>query len=241
MLLQGLVEESKNLMSSRDAILGRIRTALAGEPEAALPPVTELWPGSASPPLSELADQFLDQPGRVQGEGARCGSLAELQQRMLEINQQSAISPGAPGQSASRIGVVDHPLCRATVARVEPTQLAWMEGTWDRDRIASLPVSVLPAEFLLADTGTAVVVARSAAERLLCYLPTIAVLVAQTNRLAAHMSDIWDQVTRTVADPAMRGEIVLVTGPSRTADIEKKLVLGAHGPKRLIVLLADQL
>ena len=102
-----------------------------------------------------------------------------------------------------------------------------------------MSVGVLPAEFLLADTGTAVVVARSAAERLLCYLPTVAVVVAQTTNLFAHMSDIWGQLTRVVADPAMRGEVVLVTGPSRTADIEKKLVLGAHGPKRLIVLLVD--
>ena len=117
---------------------------------------------------------------------------------------------------------------------------AWVDSGWDRERIAHLPLSVLPAEFLLADTGTAVVVARSPAERLLCYLPTIAVLVAPTSSLVARMSDIWDQVARVVADPAMRGEVVLVTGPSRTADIEKKLVLGAHGPKRLMVLLTDQ-
>jgi L-lactate dehydrogenase complex protein LldG len=47
-------------------------------------------------------------------------------------------------------------------------------------------------------------------------------------------------MTTQAAKPAERGEMLLVTGPSRTADIEKKLVLGAHGPKRLVVLLVDE-
>jgi L-lactate dehydrogenase complex protein LldG len=41
-------------------------------------------------------------------------------------------------------------------------------------------------------------------------------------------------------DPELRGEMLLVTGPSRTADIEKKLVLGAHGPRRLVVILLEK-
>ena len=217
-------------MNTRDAILNRIRTALAGEPDSSLPTVPPVWPSAPCPPPDELARQFFDELGRVQGEGCRFRTVAELQQRVAQIAGDSPV-----------LGVADHPLCRAAVASVPPGQVAWVQPDWDRDRIASLPVGLLPAEFLLADTGSAVVVARSPAERLLCYLPTIAVVVAETHRLAAHMPDIWEQVTRIVADPAMRGEVVFVTGPSRTADIEKKLVLGAHGPKRLVVLITDSL
>ena len=49
----------------------------------------------------------------------------------------------------------------------------------------------------------------------------------------------WASIAPRVADPALRGEFVIVTGPSRTADIEKILILGVHGPKRLVVLLVD--
>jgi L-lactate dehydrogenase complex protein LldG len=84
------------------------------------------------------------------------------------------------------------------------------------------------------------VLPRSHAERLLCYLPEVAVLVAGPSSVAAHLSGVWDRITAYASDPAERGELLLVTGPSRTADIEKKLVLGAHGPKRLIVLVVDE-
>ena len=47
-------------------------------------------------------------------------------------------------------------------------------------------------------------------------------------------------VVARAADPAVRGELVILTGPSRTADIEKILILGVHGPKRLVVLLVGE-
>jgi L-lactate dehydrogenase complex protein LldG len=77
----------------------------------------------------------------------------------------------------------------------------------------------------------------TAQERILCYLPPTCVIVAPVDRLAEHMPAAWSAIAARVADPALRGEFVFVTGPSRTADIEKILILGVHGPKRVVVLL----
>ena len=102
---------------------------------------------------------------------------------------------------------------------------------------ANLPLGLVAAEYLLADTGTCVVACGTTQERLMCYLPPACVVVAKTDRLVEHLPAAWEEIGPRAADPALRGEFVFITGPSRTADIEKILILGVHGPKRLIVLL----
>jgi L-lactate dehydrogenase complex protein LldG len=84
-----------------------------------------------------------------------------------------------------------------------------------------------------------VIACPTAQDRLLCYLPPACVVVARTSQLVEHLPAAWGSLAPRVADAAMQGEFVIVTGPSRTADIEKILILGVHGPKRLVVLLVE--
>ncbi|MGL6194698.1 MAG: LUD domain-containing protein, partial [Thermoguttaceae bacterium] len=48
-----------------------------------------------------------------------------------------------------------------------------------------------------------------------------------------------EETIQNQSDAQTTGEFLIMTGPSRTADIEKVLILGVHGPKRLIVFLVD--
>jgi L-lactate dehydrogenase complex protein LldG len=71
----------------------------------------------------------------------------------------------------------------------------------------------------------------------MCYLPPACIVIARVDQLAENLPAAWGPISQVCAAQDSRGEIVVITGPSRTADIEKVLILGVHGPKRLVVLV----
>ena len=214
-------------MSSRDAILTRIRTALAHEPPRDPPPVPEVWPRK-NPAPAEMARRFAEELEAVHGEVIRAPNMDEARKRLAELMEQ---------EGWTKLGAMDRPLCRDVVQGVIPDRVCWAQADWTPPGMADLSAAVIEAELLLADTGTAIIAAGRAEERILCYLPPACVVMATMDRLVEHLPAAWPEIAPRVADPQTRGEFVFITGPSRTADIEKILILGVHGPKRLIVLL----
>jgi L-lactate dehydrogenase complex protein LldG len=137
----------------------------------------------------------------------------------------------------NNVGTIGRPLCREVTAELGPGKVIWGQSDWTARGMADLPVGLVEADYLLADTGSAMVACGKPEERLMCYLPPACVIVATADRLVEHLPAAWATIARRVAEPELRGEFVFITGPSRTADIEKILILGVHGPKRLIVLV----
>jgi len=135
------------------------------------------------------------------------------------------------------VGVIDGPLCKQVTAKLDKARIAWARDEMQPAHIAELPASLVEADSLLADTGSCVAVNRTATERLMCYLPGTCIVVATVGQLCEHLPAAWERIAGKLAEPEFRGEIVIITGPSRTADIEKILILGVHGPERLVVLL----
>ena len=135
------------------------------------------------------------------------------------------------------LAAVDRPLCRELTSQFPPERIAWAQPDWTPRSMADLPAGLIEADYLLADTGSAMIACGRPEERLLCYLPPACIIVARTEQLIEHLPAAWEKIAPRVADPQARGEFLFITGPSRTADIEKILILGVHGPKRLVVLL----
>jgi len=105
-----------------------------------------------------------------------------------------------------------------------------------REGAAQALIGITEVDFALADTGTVVQDQTEAQQRLASSLPVIHVALLGTERI---LSDKAALLTRI--DPKKSRFIAFITGPSRTADIERVLTIGVHGPKRLIVLAVDEL
>jgi L-lactate dehydrogenase complex protein LldG len=98
---------------------------------------------------------------------------------------------------------------------------------------------VTGCESLIALSGSVVVSSRQMMGRTSTVIPHIHIVVAFAHQIVPEIIDAF-QVIRQRYDGEMPSMISTITGPSRTADIEKTLVLGAHGPKEIIVFLLQE-
>ena len=99
-------------------------------------------------------------------------------------------------------------------------------------------VGITTCEALIARTGSALISSASLSGRRLAIYPHIHVVIAKTSQIVYDIKDGLELIRQKYGN-SLPSMICLETGPSRTADIEKTLVLGAHGPKELIVFLID--
>jgi L-lactate dehydrogenase complex protein LldG len=92
---------------------------------------------------------------------------------------------------------------------------------------------VTPCLALIADTGTAVVLARLSGGRRPGLVDPVHVIEARADQL---VPDLAAALERIGPELARASAVTLVTGPSRTADIEQTLIRGVHGPKDVHVV-----
>jgi L-lactate dehydrogenase complex protein LldG len=98
-------------------------------------------------------------------------------------------------------------------------------------------VGITEADYLIARTGSILIRTVSAGGRRLSVLPPTHIVIAHENQLIPSLDEAFKLLK---GDEDFWSYATIISGPSRTSDIEKQLVLGAHGPKRLIVILIKE-
>jgi L-lactate dehydrogenase complex protein LldG len=98
-------------------------------------------------------------------------------------------------------------------------------------------VSLTPCLAAIAETGTLMLVSGRDTPTTLNFLPDTHIVVVRAGQVVASYEDGWDLVRAREAWPRT---VNLITGPSRTGDIEQRIQLGAHGPRRLHIVLVGE-
>lgn len=105
-----------------------------------------------------------------------------------------------------------------------------------RELAADAKIGISQVDWAIANTGTLVQDSTPVEQRLVSALPLIHVALIATDRIVADLPALLTKVS-----PDKSGYIAMITGPSRTSDIERVLTIGVHGPVRLIIVFVDEL
>lgn len=100
----------------------------------------------------------------------------------------------------------------------------------------NVEVGITGCEFLIAQTGSALVSSAQKSGRQLFIFPPIHIIIASKNQMVNSLEEAYRAISEKYAEK-LPSQLLLITGPSRTADIEKTLTLGAHGPKELHIFI----
>jgi L-lactate dehydrogenase complex protein LldG len=205
---------------SRDYILHRIRTALgrgAGQAVAEPPPARIRVPEVA---LESRVASMLDRVRALAGEAVE------------SANPRAFVANAIAGKTA----IASNAACLAEwgIANLPGVR----SGITDRDELrelcASADIGITSADYALADTGTLVMLASPQEARLISLLPPAHIAVVPRERILTGLDELFS----ILPNPAVvTSSMVLITGPSRTADIEQILVRGVHGPGRITVVV----
>jgi L-lactate dehydrogenase complex protein LldG len=231
-------------MSERDKILGRIREALrvpapipgAHDHKHGKEPAHAVSEAEAAKHISEwlpaVGDSFDDRVELFRANALDLKAefhLLSNSQEMEALLREHAIAGGWK-KVASHSGELTDRACTALALPKLAT-----DECYDLNELERCDAGISECDALIAQTGSVLVSSRSAGGRALSVLPPHHVVLACREQLVADLPAAFALLKRKY-DSNYPSFISFITGPSRTGDIERILVLGAHGPKKLTIL-----
>ena len=99
-----------------------------------------------------------------------------------------------------------------------------------RERMIGAAMGLTGVDYAIAETGSAVIVARQGASRLVSLLPPVHVAIVEHGQALPSLDDLFALLRERFGAGDVESYMNIITGPSRSADIEYQLVTGVHGP-----------
>lgn len=221
-------------MTAREQILADIRKAFqgaVGRPLHEVAPVTsrELPAPTLRIPLwdrSLFTDLFVQKFENLGGKAFRVRDASGVVPVISELlAHKSAVASNSP--FLRKCGVTG--LAQVHTGFTEREQLKEASATAD--------IGITSVDYALAATGTFVMLSSANEPRLISLLPPAHIAIFSRSRILANLDELLSILPRPADQTS---SMVLITGPSRTADIEQILVRGVHGPGEIYAVIVDE-
>jgi L-lactate dehydrogenase complex protein LldG len=220
---------------ARAAILSRVRSAIGQDTPGRMEAVDArlrdaprgIVPQRGQLPQGERIALFRKQAEAVSATVESIASYSELPRRvsayLRERNLPASIRMGGDGR------------LRGADWAAERT-LDVLDGPSDGNDMAGLSHAFAG----VAETATLVLTAGADNPTTVNFLPEYHIVAIDARDIAGDMESVWDRVRERYGKGNMSRVVNFVTGPSRSGDIEQKILLGAHGPRALHIVIVDQ-
>lgn len=228
------------MSGDRTAVLARIREALrepaprhhatprAAATNAAVTAPFRAWLPQVGASSKERVALFAQLSTMLRTEFHACSSSAEAGDHVARLATENGWT-----RLATHAGELNEKILK----RLPPAlKLLPITPGYDRNALEACDAGLTECECLVAQTGSVCVSALSSGGRTLSVLPPHHIVVARRRQLVPDLSAAFELLAEKYA-PDYPSFMTFISGPSRTGDIERILVLGAHGPKKLTVLL----
>ncbi|OGP86477.1 MAG: lactate utilization protein C [Deltaproteobacteria bacterium RBG_16_58_17] len=177
-----------------------------------------------------LFPEFEERAKAVSAEVFRVPTAADAREaliRLVEAAQvKKAVVVESPLQEAA--GIREALRLRGIAVYTEPADIAAHADTAD--------IGISGVEFGIAETGSVFQDGYAIATRLVTILPPLHVVFLPSANIVPGITEAFEIISQSFE----RGYIGFITGPSRTADIERVLTIGVHGPSRFAIIAVDE-
>jgi L-lactate utilization protein LutC len=229
--------------SARDAFLQRVHQALqegnrAGTP-ADIPPRGNIgYQGAGTDPVARFRDELTAAGGQPYLVGDREAAVAQVMALVRDRSARRALL--GRGAFIDGLNLAD----RFRAEQVEVVSPDGLPAGDCRETVFAADIGITGVDYLIAETGSVALLARPAEPRSFSLLPPVHIAVAHHAQILPDLFDLFARLSarpaESVGRPRMPSCLSLITGPSKTGDIELRLVTGVHGPGEIHVVLVTK-